>query len=354
MAICALGYLGVRSGRLDDWADFAEKFLGMQKVDRGPGALSFRMDDRKQRLVVSGGTDAVPGGTDAVPGGTDAVPGGTDAVLGGTDGTDGLAFMGWEVDHKDDLQAYAARLDRAGVAVTLAPSVLADRRFVGEMIYFHDPAGNRIELFTDPMIDNEPFTPGRPHSGFKTGPCGMGHAVLHVKDANSLVPFYRDLLDFKLSDFGLKPIPLYFFHVNGRHHSFALIGSGKAGFHHFMIEFGTLDDVGQGYDLAKLRDDGIAYSLGRHTNDWMTSFYAHTPSGFFVENGWGGRIIDPAAWEPHETDTGPSFWGHERYCLPEEERAKFRKMRLDLAARGRQGPPIVDCPWLYGQLGKTS
>ena len=339
MAICALGYLGVRSDRLEDWADFAEKLLGMQKVDRGPGALSFRMDDRRQRLVVSGETVE----TEAAPGGA-AVP----------DGTDGLAFMGWEVDHRDDLQTYAARLDRAGVAVTLAPSALADRRFVGEMIYFHDPAGNRIELFADPMIDSESFKPGRPHSGFKTGPCGMGHAVLHVKDANSLVPFYRDLLDFKLSDFGLKPIPLYFFHVNGRHHSFALIGSGKTGFHHFMIEFGTMDDVGQGYDLAQQKDGAIAYSLGRHTNDWMTSFYAHTPSGFFVENGWGGRIIDPKIWEPHETDTGPSFWGHERYYLPEEERAKFREMRLDLAARGQQGPPIVDCPWLYGQLGKTS
>ena len=40
----------------------------------------------------------------------------------------------------------------------------------------------------------------------------------------------------------------------------------------------------------------------------MTSFYAKTPSGFFVENGWG-RIIDPATWEAHETNVGPSFWG---------------------------------------------
>ncbi len=341
MAICALGYLGVRSDRIEDWADFAEKLLGMQKVDRGSGALCFRMDDRKQRLVVSGET-----------GGASVEANGASAEA--PDGTEGLAFMGWEVEHKDDLQAYATRLDRADVRVTLAPSTLADRRFVGEMIVFHDPAGNRIELFADPMIDSQPFTPGRPHSGFKTGPFGMGHAVLHVRDANSLVPFYRDLLDFRLSDFGLKPIPLYFFHVNGRHHSFALIGSGQSGFHHFMVEFGTLDDVGQGYDLAQQRDNAIAYSLGRHTNDWMTSFYAHTPSGFFVENGWGGRIIDPMSWEAHETDTGPSFWGHERYCLPEEERAKFREMRLDLAARGRQGPPIVDCPWLYGQLEKNS
>ena len=50
--------------------------------------------------------------------------------------------------------------------------------------------------------------------------------------------------------------------------------------------------VGQGYDLACLEEDRIAYTLGRHTNDYMTSFYAKTPSGFFIESGWGGRIYN--------------------------------------------------------------
>ena len=55
----------------------------------------------------------------------------------------------------------------------------------------------------------------------------------------------KDLLDFKVSDYSINPIPLYFFHVNGRHHSFALVGSNKIGFHHFMVEYKNLDDVVQ-------------------------------------------------------------------------------------------------------------
>ena len=74
MAICALGYLGVRSDKLADWSDFGAKLLGMQLSDRGGKALSFRMDDRKQRLVVSD----EPGET--------------------------LAFIGWEVDQAADLE----------------------------------------------------------------------------------------------------------------------------------------------------------------------------------------------------------------------------------------------------------
>lgn len=323
MAITALGYLGVRSDRLDDWADFAGRLLGMQKVDRGGKALAFRMDDRMQRLLVSD----EPGET--------------------------LAFLGFEVARRDDLDAYAARLDAAGVAVHPGGRELADRRFVGDLIWFEDPAGNRVELVHAPMIASDPFAPGRPIDGFLTGPVGMGHAVLHVQDIRVMLPFYRDLLDFRVSDYGLEPYGLYFFHLNERHHSFAMVGSGRQGFHHFMVEYRNIDDLGQGYDIAGLKEGCVAYTLGRHTNDYMMSFYANSPSGFFVENGWGGRLIDPATWKPHETHDGPSFWGHERLYLTEEGgRKRLRDMRLDAAARGRRAPALVDCPWLYGEIAR--
>ena len=45
MAVKALSYIGVNSDKLEDWSDYSEKCLGMQRVDRGKGALSFRMDD---------------------------------------------------------------------------------------------------------------------------------------------------------------------------------------------------------------------------------------------------------------------------------------------------------------------
>lgn len=324
MPICALAYLGIRSDRLDDWAGFASGLLGMQKIDGGGKSLAFRMDDLAQRLVVSD----EPGET--------------------------LAFMGFEVCARSDLGHFAERLDAAGVTVHSGDAALADRRLVGDLIWFEDPMGNRVELIHAPMIASDPFVPGRPIDGFKTGPLGMGHAVLHVQDIDVMMPFYRDLLDFGVSDYGRTPYGLYFFHLNGRHHSFAMVGSGQRGFHHFMVEYDNLDDIGQGYDIAKDREQ-VAYTLGRHTNDWMTSFYAHTPSGFFVENGWGGRMIDPAGWEPHETFDGPSFWGHERLHLPDDEgglRQRMRGMAMDAAKRGLRAPPVADCPWLYGELAR--
>jgi hypothetical protein len=96
--------------------------------------------------------------------------------------------------------------------------------------------------------------------------------------------------------------------------------------------------ISGGYDLAQLEDGRVAYTLGRHTNDYMTSFYSHTPSGFFVEYGWGGHVIDPGTRQPHETydgraygDTGGSTWspsnapGYARCASPPQREGCARR-----------------------------
>ena len=315
MELKSLCYIGITSSLLDEWSQFACGLLGMQKVDTARAGLAFRMDDRRQRLLVD------------------------------RDSSDGLGFLGWEVERRDDLDTLAARLEAHDVRVTRASGALAVQRRVADMITFEDPEGNQVEVFWKPEVTSDPFMPGRPISGFRTGALGVGHAVLHVVSVEQLMPFYCDLLGFRVSDYGLQPYPVYFFHLNARHHSFAMVGSGRRGLHHFMVEMLNLDDVGQGYDIAQTEENRVAYTLGRHSNDYMTSFYASSPSGFFVEYGWNGRSIDPDTWTPHETTGGPSFWGHERLALSPELRTHFREMRMDTAARGLRAP-LESCPWL--------
>src|SRR3984885_1407225 len=48
----ALGYVGVRAKDLGDWASYGVGLLGLQRIDRARSTLAFRMDDRKQPLVV--------------------------------------------------------------------------------------------------------------------------------------------------------------------------------------------------------------------------------------------------------------------------------------------------------------
>ena len=199
-------------------------------------------------------------------------------------------------------------------------------------------------------------------SGFRTGALGLGHVVLTVERIGEAIAFYRDILGFGLSDFYHYPFEAAFLHVNARHHSFALIETKKAAVHHVMIEHFSFDDVGQGLDLALQQEGRLAVTLGRHCGDYMTSFYTHTPSGFMIEHGWGGRLIDPATWQATERQEGPSLWGHDRSWMPMEDRVKARKLCIGNAERGlRQPVQVVEgnyqlmpgtCPWWDNLRGR--
>ena len=86
MALLGLGYAGFGSDKLEDWRQFGTGLVGLQAVERGNSLLAFRMDDRKQRIVI-------------------------DRAMG-----EGARFFGWEVADAAALDALAARLEEAGVA----------------------------------------------------------------------------------------------------------------------------------------------------------------------------------------------------------------------------------------------
>ena len=52
MAVQGLGYAGFGSDAIDDWRQFGTGLLGLQATERGNSLLAFRMDDRKQRIVI--------------------------------------------------------------------------------------------------------------------------------------------------------------------------------------------------------------------------------------------------------------------------------------------------------------
>jgi len=312
MLINALGQIEIRTAKLEDWADYGPRFLGLQLAEKTRDGLLFRMDDHEQRILVS--RDA--------------------------SGTESAVF-GWEVDDEAALDALGARLEAIGVAVRALGRDECDYRHVRQAIAFADPAGNAMLAYHGARIAALPFAPGRPLSGFRTGVGGMGHAVVHVKRIDDLMWFYTDVLGFRLTDYVPHPYRVYFFHVSERHHSLAMVESGKTGIHHVMLELQNLDDVGQGYDLAQADEGRVGVTLGRHTNDFMTSFYLYTPSGFMIEYGWGGRNIDPATWQPVEVQHGSSFWGHDRTWMAADDLAEMRRIRAGAAAAGLFAPVQV-------------
>ncbi len=290
--VSSLGYLGFEVSRLDKWEEFATKVLGLAVAERDAGgAMALRLDDYRQRIVLEEGE------------------------------ADDLAFIGWEVESREGLEALRHRLEEAGVAVAEAsPEEAAERRVAG-LVSFTDPNGVPTELFHGPELAPEPFTSSLAPSGFVTGELGLGHVFVAARDAAASEAFYRNVLGLRLSDYietemRGRPFRAVFLHANPRHHSisFAAIALHKR-VDHFMLELGHMDDVGAAYDRCHDLGVPITRSLGRHPNDRMFSFYGLTPSGFAFELGCGGRKIDDRTWQPRTYDR-ISKWGHRRPARP--------------------------------------
>jgi 2,3-dihydroxybiphenyl 1,2-dioxygenase len=307
MHINSLGYLGVFSQDLGAWREFAAGVLAMQ-VQAVHAGLALRIDAKTHRVLVHAGR--------------------------------GAPYLGWEVADPAALREAGSHLRAHGVQVEEASRDELAARQVAGLLWFTDPLGYRFELFHGLAEAASAFQPPRPLNGFRTGALGLGHAVLSVADVDSVVPFYRDVLGFRVSDYTNDPFRAVFFHVNARHHSLALLQAGPPGLHHVMVEVLSVDDLGRAYDAA-LERQAVSVTLGRHTNDHMLSFYARSPSGFLVECGWGGRSVDDATWSVQEMVHGPSLWGHERAWLDSEGRAQAKKLRAQAAAQGVHEPVHV-------------
>jgi len=307
MPVQALGYIGVDARDFNPWRRFATDVFAMQVVERGPDALACRVDDRCQRVLVQ------------------------------RSDRDGPAFFGFETAGAEEMKETAGKLEAAGFKVTRANEKELTLRGVDEMAWCRDPAGNRIELFHGQATGEGPFAAPRPHGGFRTGTMGMGHMVLHAEDIDAMSAFYRELLGLRLSDYMFKPYRLMFLRANPRHHSVGLLQSKQNGVHHVMLEVLALDDVGRAYDFA-LEGWRIGQTLGRHSNDWMLSFYAFCPAGFMMECGWGGRTVDEATWTPREVTHGGSMWGHDRLWLDDERRKTANEIRRKTILSGLGAP----------------
>lgn len=282
MDIRGLGYIGIGVADVDAWRDYAA-LLGTMVVEHGDG-IAIRIDERPCRVIVAP-----------------------------TDGPEGLTYAGWELPDAAAVETAAAELEAGGHQVRAATSAECDERRVRGFVEVTDPGGFTLELFNGPVLDHRPFVSPTGGSGFLTGAQGLGHIVLGTPALAESERFYTDVLGFRVSDYW-RPggdDDVVFLHCNPRHHSLALVPAPAPVLYHFMLEARTLDDVGHALDRHADHGVPISMTLGKHTNDRMVSFYSRSPSGFDVEFGTGGLLVDDDTWTVTEI-TAPSFWGHRR------------------------------------------
>lgn len=287
-----LAYVVVAASDLGAWQSFAENIVGAGTVTAADGALGLRLDAHPWRIVVEQGAD------------------------------DDLTHAGWDLGSSAALEDYVAALRSRGATVREEPAALAQARCVERLFSAADPNGVTHEFFcgrTGLTADGGALSPILRGDGFVTGDLGIGHILPVSRDYAEGVQWYQDVLGLRYSDRirqemapGIFADATFFHSATGRHHSLAT-GSfpSPKRLNHLMLEYRDMNDVGLACDRAKKAGIAIVLELGHHPNDQMFSFYMRTPSGFGLELGHGGVVIEDGNWEPQLYDV-MSDWGHTR------------------------------------------
>ncbi|MDI1246590.1 MAG: VOC family protein [Rhodoferax sp.] len=295
-AISNLAYVVFKASDLAQWRSFAENILGLQVGDFSADALSLRMDEFAQRIILERGAE------------------------------DDLSAAGWQFDTAQDLSQFVDSLRSKGVAVSTGDVPTVQSRKVEALFHCEDPNGFRHEFVFGPQygLISKPFhSPLLCGDGFETGKLGVGHLLTVARDYAASVKFYTEVLGLKISDYirdaetfpGVTVDATFMHSKTGRHHSLAtaFMPSPKR-LNHLMIEVKNFNDVGLAYDRVLKAGLPVIFTPGHHPNDHMYSFYVLTPSGFGLEYGWGGVVIDDHDWSV-KNFSKLSDWGH-KFAMP--------------------------------------
>jgi len=287
-----LGYFIFNASNLESWKEFAVDIIGMQLADKQTEtSLSLRLDNQAQRFIIEKSEE------------------------------DDILAVGWEFDTDQELSNIVTHIKNQGVAIELAAKSLCESRCVETIYTCMDPNGVQHELYFGPEITpiDKPFNSPLLLGDFIAGRLGAGHYVSVTQDAAATNNFFRNILCLRLSDYiraemgpGGPLLDTTFLHSKtGRHHSaaFAELPFPKK-IHHVMVQVDNMNDVGLAFERCKKANLPIIMELGHHPNDQMFSFYVQTPSGFVLEFGWGGIIIDEDNWSI-KSYSQLSDWGHQ-------------------------------------------
>ncbi|MEO8119138.1 MAG: VOC family protein, partial [Rhodoferax sp.] len=161
----------------------------------------------------------------------------------------------------------------------------------GQRVRFTDPAGFQVDVIhgqekhaplpqrapvaMNPAVDRQRFGKTVRLKPQPSTVIRLGHVALLVPDFAEAHAFYRDVLEFRISDSywagGEQNTIAAFMHCGlgstwTDHHTIALVTAqdGKARFDHSAFEVLDLDDVVQGGEYLKSRGHKHSWGVGRH------------------------------------------------------------------------------------------
>jgi 2,3-dihydroxy-p-cumate/2,3-dihydroxybenzoate 3,4-dioxygenase len=163
----------------------------------------------------------------------------------------------------------------------------------------------------------------------------LGHVVYGTPKKPEAVAFFRDVLNFRVSDFVEERATFMRCFPNPYHHGVGIAASDHNQFHHLNFMVSEIDDIGRGQTRFRSRDIPIVYGPGRHPISESIFLYFLDPDGLTLEYSFGmEEFPEHDAREPRSIPGGPETsdaWG----SRPDPRFGRLGAVSADVAASHR-------------------
>jgi 2,3-dihydroxy-p-cumate/2,3-dihydroxybenzoate 3,4-dioxygenase len=275
VALEQLRYVRLVADDLGRAADFAQRVLGLDPIDRTRELATFRSDFRDYTLAFATAGQAVQS-------------------------------VGLEVRHSDDLDAALAGLRRLGLSGGRGSAEECALRKVKHLLWFTDFSGNRIELVVRPLNSGWRYFPSR-DAGIK----GLADVILRSTDIERDLSIWCGVLNAQVSDWVGNAAYLGF---DDAHHRILLYPAQRAGV--LAVEY-AVEDVNllmRNYYVLRDFQIPVMHGPGRRpaSEQLFLTFVgpADVAFGFVAE----GRTMEGERPRPRQFPAGPAGlcgWGSE-------------------------------------------
>ena len=203
------------------------------------------------------------------------------------------------------VDALCAKAKGYGVGVEGNPAPLAKGEGGGYGFRFRSPDGlpmsisSDLERHCDVALD-------------RSRPTKISHVVLNSARIDDQMPFFTDVLGFRLSD---STQLMEFLRCSADHHSIAIFRNNGPSLNHVAYELPNIDGLMRGTGRVKQNGFEIAWGIGRHGPGNNVFSYFIEPNGFVTEYTTELDQIDDATHVPQNAEYWqkvmplPDRWG---------------------------------------------
>lgn len=223
----------------------------------------------------------------------------------------GLRVAGFVLEDSAQFDVLRKRLREAQLEVVeVGAAQCRQRQQQGAIRVFEPRVGAVIEFYLPLEDAARPFQPSVARIQ------RLGHVVFNTPDAAQAIAFWRDVLNFKLSDSVGEMITFMRCWPSPWHHGIGIAKAPSRSLHHVNYMVTEIDDIGRA--LARLRKAGspIVFGPGRHPASDSVFLYFLDPDGLTMEYSFGMEAFsEHFPREARQLPLAPEwldYWGSDR------------------------------------------